>query len=170
MLAPLALHPVDDKLRVLDLQVTTPSGEVYTLELPWDRTAFDLEPVLVAGTPHDLPDRTVLAHPKDSVHVDVLETPLGKVLRHAENPEGALALVIHVETSTGLLEFTVTCSDIGEPEPHQAYPRAKGSQIAQRLGAYLATEEPEWFCDGSSTLSCCAAHREAPQGLDWVAV
>jgi hypothetical protein len=171
MLAPPALHPVDDKLRVLDLQVKTANGETLDLQLPWDRTAFDLEPALVAGTVHDKPARTVLAFAQGAAEgVDLLEVPLGKVLQHAENPEGVPALVIQVAAEGWqVVEFTITCSgSTAEPEAHQPYPRPIGEGAARRLNAYMATGEPEWFCDGSSTLSCCTAQREAPEHINWV--
>lgn len=167
-LAGTALHPVDDKLRVLDLQVRTAAGEVLALQVPWDRNALDLEPVLVAGTPQGHPERTVLAHPEGTDAVDLLEVPLGKALRHAENPDGHDTLLIRVAAEGVQHQFTVTCGEVAEPEPHTAYPRARSTPAEERVGAYLASEDADWFCDGSSTLACCATTREAPQELAWV--
>ena len=160
-----ALHPVDDKMRVLDLRVTAPGRQALRLQVPWDRTPFDLEPLLVSGTPLDQDGRTT--HAASSFGDDVLDLALGKALRHAENPDGAATLALHVEADGGALEFTVECSGVSEPEPHQPYPRVVGPASAP-LSALLAGDEADWFCDGSSTLSCCAAHRETPQQLDWV--
>src|SRR6185503_15155444 len=94
------------------------------LQLPWDLTALDLEPVLVAARGVS-EDRQVAAYhaPAAGEPVDVLELPLGKVLRSAENPGGAESIVIEVESGDGPLAFTVTCADVGEPQPHLAYPR-----------------------------------------------
>jgi len=161
-------HPVDEKMRVLDLQVTTAAGALR-LHLPWDLTAFDLEPLLAgpgAGT-----DRKVLAYhaPADGQSVDLLEVPLGKALRSAENPHGVESLVIEVESGDGPLAFTVRCADVAEPQPHLAYPRGGDEEGKRLVEAYRAIEESDWFCDGSSTLSCCDAARSEPEHQNWVA-
>ncbi|HJQ93085.1 MAG TPA: hypothetical protein VJ874_02235 [Candidatus Thermoplasmatota archaeon] len=163
-----APHPVDEKMRVLDLQVTGADGEVR-LTLPWDQTAHDLGPVLVARRTV-LDDRKVAAyHAAPDGPVDLLGIPLGKALRSAENPGGADAIVIEVETGDGALAFTVRCADVGEPLPHVAYPRGADDQGRRLVDAYKSAEGSDWFCDGSSTLSCCDAARARPEHQDWVA-
>jgi hypothetical protein len=169
MLASMSLPPAPDSLRLLGLRVAGPSGEAR-VEIPSDRTPFDLEPLLVA----DLSlgeDRTVRAYRRgaDGLAADVLDLPLGEVLRSAANPAGAEAVVIEAETAQGeTVPFTVACVEVGEPQPHRAYPRGlddRGRRLAETLHA---TEEPEWFCDGSSSLSCCEATRAAPERQTWV--
>src|SRR5688572_31802557 len=122
MQAMLSPHPVDGKMRVLDLQVTGAGGDVR-LMLPWDQTAHDLEPVLVASRPVPEDRKVAAYHAAPDGPVDLLGVPLGKALRSAENPGGADAIVIEVESPDGPLAFTVRCADIGEPQPHIAYPR-----------------------------------------------
>ncbi len=165
-----SVHPVDDHLRLLDLQVRSDQGEELVLQVPWDRRPFDLEPMLVAGTPLDDPEREVSASPEGHDE-DVLETMLGKALRHSENPSGAERLVIKVQAPHGKATlYTVHAVGTAEPRVHTPYPRAGNPLAEDRLRAYHATEEPEWFCDGSSTLSCCEAARDTPMQVDWVAV
>jgi hypothetical protein len=162
-------HPVSEKMRVLDLKVRTAEGELR-LHLPWDLTAFDLEPVLVAR--REVPaDRTVVAyHARDGgATLDLLEVPLGKALRSAENPHGVESFVIEVESSHGPLAFTVSCADVAEPQPHLAYPRGGDAEGERLVEAYRTVEESDWFCDGSSTLSCCDAARAEPEHQNWVA-
>jgi hypothetical protein len=155
-------------MRVLDLQVAGAGGELR-LTLPWDQTAHDLEPVLVASL--DVPqDRNVAAyHAAPDGPVDLLGVPLGKALRSAENPGGADSIVIEVESRDGPLTFVVSCADIGEPLPHVAYPRGVDDGGRRLVDAYKAAEGSDWFCDGSSTLSCCDAARAQPEHQDWVA-
>jgi hypothetical protein len=162
-------HPVDEKMRVLDVKVQTASGDVH-LHLPWDLTAFDLEPVLLAKRPAT-DDRKVAAYAAGSGSgpVDLLEVPLGKALRSPENPAGFEALVIEVESPEGPLAFTVSCTDVGEPKPHLAYPRGACDEGRSLVDAYRAVEESDWFCDGSSTLACCEAARAEPEHQNWVA-
>ncbi|MFA5944601.1 MAG: hypothetical protein WC876_09065 [Candidatus Thermoplasmatota archaeon] len=160
----------DERMRVLDLNVKTAGGDVR-LHLPWDLTAFDLEPVLVAG--HDATDDRLIAAyhtPVGGEPVDVLEVPLGKALRSAENPHGAESIVIHVEMPQGPLAFTVTCADVHEPQPHLAYPRGACDEGRRLVDAYRALEESDWFCDGSSTLDCCESARAGPEHQSWVTV
>lgn len=161
-------HPVDEKMRVLDLQVTTAAGPLR-LHLPWDLTAFDLEALLVGPTAGD--DRTIVAYhaAADGAVSDLLEVPLGKALRSAENAHGAESLVIEVESRDGPLSFTVRCDGIAEPQPHLAYPRGGDDEGKRLVEAYRAVEESDWFCDGSSTLSCCDAARAQPGHQNWVA-
>lgn len=163
-------HPMETLMRVLDLKVATATGELR-LQLPWDMTAFDLEPVLVSH--HGLDDdRRVAAYsrPGDGEPVDVLEVPLGKALRSAANPGGAESLVIEVESGQGPLTFTVHCADVAEPQAHLAYPRGVDDESRRIVDAYRSVQESDWFCDGSSTLSCCEAAREQPEHQDWVGV
>ena len=163
-------HPVDEKMRVLDLKVKTASGDVH-LHLPWDLTAFDLEPVLLAKRPH-ADDRRVAAYPvtaEGASPVDLLEVPLGKALRSAENPGGVESLVIEVDAPEGPLAFTVSCTDVGDPKPHLAYPRGACDEGRSLVDAYRSVEESDWFCDGSSTLACCEAARAEPEHQNWVA-
>ena len=160
-------HPVDEKMRVLDLQVTTAAGPVR-LHLPWDLTAFDLEPLL-AGRREGAERKVQAYHAIDGETVDLLDVPLGKALRNAENPQGAESLVIQVESSQGPLAFTVRCADVGEPMPHLAYPRGVDAEGKRLVDAYRTIEESDWFCDGSSTLSCCDAARSEPEHQNWVA-
>ncbi|MEA3136805.1 MAG: hypothetical protein QOC71_1086 [Thermoplasmata archaeon] len=161
-------HPVDEKMRVLELEVTSADGGVR-LRLPWDLTAYDLEPLLLAGRAL-AEDRKVAAYhaPADGEPVDVLEVPLGKSLRSPENPSGAESLVIEVEAPEGPLAFTVRCADVSEPEAHLAYPRGVDDEGKRLVEAYRAVEESDWFCDGSSTLSCCDAARAEPEHQTWV--
>lgn len=161
-------HPVDEKMRVMDLQVTTAAGPVR-LHLPWDLTAFDLEPLLVSRQGARA-DRKVLAYhaPVGGKTVDLLEVPLGKALRSAENPAGVESLVIEVESGGGPLAFTVSCADVAEPQPHLAYPRGGDEEGRRLVEAYRTVEESDWFCDGSSTLSCCDAARAEPEHQNWV--
>ncbi|MHB1262014.1 MAG: hypothetical protein ACYC2H_09900 [Thermoplasmatota archaeon] len=163
-------HPMETRMRVLDLKVTTAAGGELRLHLPWDLTPFDLEPVLVSH--HGLDDaRRVAAYhtPSGGEPVDVLEVPLGKALRSAENPAGADSLVIEVESANGPLAFTVSCADVAEPQPHLAYPRGADEESRRLVDAYRSVQESDWFCDGSSTLTCCEAAREQPEHQDWVA-
>lgn len=171
MLASVTLPPADDSLRLLGLRVAAPSGEVR-VEIPSDRTAFELEPLLVAGL--GLGDeRTVRAYHRgaDGHAADLLDVPLGEALRSALNPHGAESLVIEVEDAAAdPVSFTVSCASVGEPEPHRAYPRGL-DEAGRRLAEVLhASSEPEWFCDGSSTLSCCEATRAAPEHQVWVSL
>ena len=159
-------HPVDEKMRVLDLHVTTARGPVR-LHLPWDLTAIDLEPLLVGHGSGA--DRKVLAyHAIDGETIDLLEVPLGKALRSSENPDGAESLVIQVESNEGPKAFTVRCADVTEPQPHLAYPRGGDAEGQRLVEAYRTVEESDWFCDGSSTLSCCDAARAEPEHQNWV--
>lgn len=161
----------DESLRLLGLRVATPSGEVR-VEIPSDRTAFELEPFLVA----DLglgEHRTVRAYHRgaDGRAADVLDVPLGQSLRSPSNPAGADAFTLEVEPeghAGPVLSFAVSCVAVGEPEAHRAYPRGvdeRGRRLAEALHAMA---EPEWFCDGSSTLSCCERTRAAPGEQVWV--
>lgn len=161
-------HPVDEKMRVLDLEVSGADGDVR-LRLPWDQTAHDLEPVLVAS--RSVPDdRKVAAyHAAADGPVDLLGVPLGKALRSAENPHGADSIVIEIESPEGSLAFTVRCADVGEPQPHIAYPRGVDEEGKRLVDAYKSAEGSDWFCDGSSTLSCCDAARAEPEHQNWVA-
>ena len=164
---------VDDSLRLLGLRVASPSGGAR-VEIPSDRTAFELEPFLVA----DLglgEGRTVRAYAPaaDGRFVDLLDVPLGQALRSAANAGGHDALTIEVEPEGHggpLLSFTVSCDDVGEPEPHRASPRGLDERGRRLADALHAAAEPEWFCDGSSTLSCCEATRSAPGEQVWVAL
>ncbi|HUR25243.1 MAG TPA: hypothetical protein VM327_04410 [Candidatus Thermoplasmatota archaeon] len=160
-------HPVDETMRVMDLQVTGADGEVR-LRLPWDQTAQDLGPVLVArSTVPD--DRKVAAyHAAPGGPVDLFGVPLGKALRSAANPDGAESIIIQVESAKGSLAFTVRCADVGEPQPHIAYPRGMDEQGKRLVDAYRSAEESDWFCDGSSTLACCDAARTEPEHQNWV--
>jgi hypothetical protein len=158
----------DDKMRVLELQVTTAAGDAR-LRLAWDLTAFDLKPLLVAG--RDNRDHKVVAAYHAAAGgkpVDLLGVPLGKALRSPENPAGAESLVIEVEAPEGPLAFTVRCADVSEPQAHLAYPRGVDDEGKRLVEAYRAVEESDWFCDGSSTLSCCDAARAEPQHQNWV--
>lgn len=162
-------HPVDEKMRVLALTVKTASGDVR-LHLPWDLTAFDLEPVLLAKRPQG-DDRRVAAYPtpgQGGEPVDLLEVPLGKALRSPENPDGVESLVIEVDCAEGPLAFTVSCTDVAEPQPHLAYPRGVCDEGKSLIDAYRSAEESDWFCDGSSTLACCEAARAEPEHQNWV--
>lgn len=161
-------HPVDEKMRVLDLHVTTAAGALR-LHLPWDLTAYDLEPVLVSRRTV-AEDRKVVAYhaPGGGKTVDLLEVPLGKALRSAENPHGVESLVIEVESPEGPLAFEVRCTDIAEPTPHLAYPRGGDAEGERLVAAYRTVEESDWFCDGSSTLTCCDAARAEPEHQNWV--
>lgn len=162
-------HPADAKMRVLDLKVKTATGDVR-LHLPWDLTAFDLEPVLVAT--HGMQnDRTVAAYhaQRNGEPVDLLDVPLGKALRSAANPLGVDSLIIEVGSPQGALAFTVSCADVSEPQAHLAYPRGACEEGKRLVDAYRSVEESDWFCDGSSTLTCCDASRAAPEHQDWVA-
>jgi hypothetical protein len=162
-------QPTSLKMRVLDLKVTTPQGDLR-LHLPWDLTAFDLEPVLVAAHRAGEDRKVVAYHAAASGEpLDLLEVPLGQALRSPENPAGVESLVIEVETSNGPLAFTVSCADVSEPQPHLAYPRGIDEEAKRLVDAYRSVEESDWFCDGSSSLSCCEAAREAPEHQDWVA-
>jgi hypothetical protein len=165
--APLPTAP-GEKLLLLDLQVRSAAGDLLAFQLPWDRSASDLEPVLVAGTPGDHPERVVAAFPEGTESVDLLEVPLGQALRHPENPSGHDTLVIRVEAEGAAYEFILSCAELAEPEPHVAYPRARSEHAERQVGAYLASADADWFCDGSSTLECCATTRAAPQALSWV--
>ena len=161
-------HPVDAKMRVLDLKVATAAGDAR-LHLPWDLTAFDLEPILVAHRSMS-DERRVTAYSKAAASgsADLLAVPLGKALRSAENPEGLDSLVIEVDSGDGPIAFTVSCADLGEPQPHLAYPRGGDAEGKRLVEAYRTVEDSDWFCDGSSTLSCCEAARQAPEHQNWV--
>lgn len=163
-------HPVEEKMRVLDLRVTTPDGDVQ-LALAWDMTPHDLEPMLTAGSA--VPDdRQVIAYAAgEQGPVDLLEVPLGKALRSPENPDGAEELLVEVQLGGDSmpLTFTVRCGGLSEPEPHLAYPRAADPGGQRLVEAYRSVEESDWFCDGSSSLSCCAAARDEPESQTWVA-
>lgn len=163
-LAPLALDA--DTLRVLHLKVTSPTGSALSLQVPWDRTPRDVAHALVAGTVLETPERTIRAVSQGSD--DLLDTPLRQAIRHAANPEGPLAVVLQVETGLDSFEAVLTCVDVAEPQPHQAYPHPLDAETGERLAPFLAAHEPDWFCDGSQGLSCCAKHHDAPQELDWV--
>ena len=164
-----SVHPVDDHLRLLDLKVRSDRGEELLLQVPWDRRAFDLEPMLVAGTVHDDDGREVSASP-EGADQDVLEVPLGKALRHAQNHDGAASIGLQVDGPKGAIHYTVSCIGLHEPQVHTPYPRAGNALAEERLRAYHLSEEPEWFCDGSSTLACCVSARETPDDVAWVAV
>jgi hypothetical protein len=173
MLASVSTPPqVDDSLRLLGLRVAAPSGGAR-VAIPSDRTAFELEPFLVA----DLglaAGRTVRAYASGANgFVDVLDVPLGQALRSGANPGGHGELTIEVEPEGHggpPLAFTVSCDEVGEPEPHRAYPRGLDDRGRRLADALHAAAEPEWFCDGSSTLSCCEATRAAPSEQAWVAL
>lgn len=160
-------QPTDTRMRVLDLKVTSASGEMR-LQLPWDLTAFDLEPVLVSRLALDDRRQVAAYAPTAGETVDLLEVPLGQALRNAENPHGAETLVIEVAHEEESHEFTVSCADVGEPQPHLAYPRGIDDEARRLVDAYRSVEDSDWFCDGSSTLSCCEAAREQPQHQNWV--
>lgn len=155
-------------LRVLHLAVTSPAGEPLALHVPWDRTVRDLAHALVAGTDLETPERNVRAF--SAAREDLLDTPLRDALRHAENPDGGLTVVLQVEGPLSSYEAVLTCDGVGEPEAHRSYPWPADPAAERRLGAYLAGEEADWFCDGSSAMSCCAAAREAPDQQTWVAI
>jgi hypothetical protein len=164
MLAPLALEP--DTLRVLHLKVTSPAGAPLSLQVPWDRTPRDLAHALVAGTTLETPERAI--HVVSPGSDDVLDAPLRQAIRHAANPDGPVALVLQVETGLDRFEAVLTCVDVTEPEPHQAYPHGLDDESSQRLAPFLAAHEPDWFCDGLQGLACCAKLHEAPQDQEWV--
>jgi hypothetical protein len=174
MLASVSMPPeADGSLRLLVLRVAAPSGEVR-VEIPSDRTPFDLEPFLVADLGLD-EHRTVRAYHRraDGHAVDVLDVPLGEALRTGPNPGGVASLVLEVEPEGHggpILSFMVSCEAVGEPEPHRAYPRGLDEHGRRLADALHAAAEPEWFCDGSSTLSCCEATRSAPGAQVWVAL
>lgn len=171
MLASVSMPPqVDDSLRVLALRVAAPSGELR-VEIPSDRTPFELEPLLTAD--HPLGDgRTVRAYHRgaDGHAADLLDVPLGRALRSAANPGGAESLTIEVEPEGHgpAQSFTVSCASVGEPEAHRAYPRGLDDRGRRLADALHAVAEPEWFCDGSASLSCCVATRSAPEQQVWV--
>lgn len=174
MLASVSTPPqVDDSLRLLALRVDAPSGGAR-VAIPSDRTAFELEPFLVADL--GLGDgRTVRAFAAGAGggFVDLLDLPLGRALRSAANPGGHEALTVEVEPEGHggpLLSFTVSCDEVGEPEAHRAYPRGLDERGRRLADALHAAAEPEWFCDGSSSLSCCEATRAAPSQQVWVAL
>jgi hypothetical protein len=174
MLASVSVPPhADESLRLLGLRVATPSGEAR-VEIPSDRTAFELEPFLVA----DLglgEQRTVRAYHRgaDGHAADLLDVALGRSLRSAANPDGVDAFTLEVEPEGDggpVLSFTVSCVGVGEPEAHRAYPRGVDERGRRLADALHARAEPEWFCDGSSTLSCCEHTRAAPSEQAWVAL
>lgn len=163
-LAPLAFEA--DTLRVLHLKVTSPAGSPLSLQVPWDRTPRDLAHALVAGTALETPERTIRVVSPGSD--DLLDAPLRQAIRHAANPDGPVAVVLQVETGLDSFEAVLTCVDVAEPQPHQAYPHALDAATGERLAPFLAAHEPDWFCDGTQGLSCCATHNETPQELEWV--
>lgn len=158
--------PRFDMLRLLQLQVTSPTGAPLALQVPWDRTARDVAHALVAGTDLETPERTVRAFSQGSD--DLLDVPLRLAIRHAGNPEGPAAVVLQVEGPLSSFEGVLSCVDLSDPQPHQAYPRPLDSATGERLAPFLAGEGADWFCDGSSTLECCAATRDAPHERSWV--
>lgn len=159
--------PADERpLRILSVAVRMPDGARIALQVPSDRTAYDLEPLLAAAT--GLDERTVLADTPDGT--DVTDVALGEALRSPENPTGSEAVTVRVAGEGRELVFTLECAGVAEPQPHHAYPRALDPQAEPLVQAYRQEQEDDWFCDGSSTLSCCEAARNAPETLPWVAV
>lgn len=166
----IVLAPLDHAgpLRILHLRVTSPGGTPLALQVPWDRTPRDVAHALVAGTDLETPERTVRAFSPDSD--DLLDTPLRSAVRHAGNPEGPAAVVLQVEGPMSSFEGVLSCVDLAEPLPHQAYPHPLDPATGERLAPYLAGGEADWFCDGSGALECCATTREAPHERAWVHV
>jgi hypothetical protein len=155
-----------ERLRVLHIQVTSPHGHPLSLQVPSDRTAADLESVLVHGTPFDEEGRGT--HAFSPTHDNLLAVPLGAALRTPDNPHGAPAVVLQVEGKAGRFEAVLTCTAVSELEVHRAYPHGGDEPSAARVGAFLQHSDADWFCDASSGLACCAEAREAPTNFEWV--
>ena len=155
-----------DTLRVLHLRVTSPTGTPLALQVPWDRTPRDVAHALVAGTDLETPERTVRAFSQGSD--DLLDVALREAIRHVGNPEGPGAVVLQVEGPLSSFEGVLTCVELADPRPHQAYPHPLDPTTSERLAPYLAGEGADWFCDGAAGLECCTSTRQAPHEHRWV--